>query len=644
MIRTKLFMGLAILAIGIEILSAFLAVHIIQSRVIKEAQTRVRMDLVSAWSEHNAKLAEVETILKLAAGKRSVLEACHAEVWPNRDVQNRLEVIRLVSDLDFLTLVDRDGRVVMRTAPPYGYGDFRQANTAVRRALEGETMVCTTLFSRQELEREAAGLEEKAFLVLEETPRARQGAKPVETRGMVMLGAVPVKDGGEVLGVLYGGVLLNRNHGLVDKISRTVFEQKEHGRGGTVTVFIQDSRVATTVRLANGNRALGTRASKEVADRVLDNGLRWEGRAFVVSEWYLTAYDPIRNGEGEVIGMLYVGIPEKPFTNLVRSTICRYVLLSIISLVVALVIAFFLAARIARPLHRLAEAAQRMHLGERPGPVQYAHASKETKALIESFNEMAKTLSEREAKLIETNKKIEEANSSLKVVNHNYMETVSFISHELKSPLATIMNYVYLLDQEKFGPLTEKQALSLKNIDNNVKRIVEMVRHYLNLSRIEKGELEPVFSRVAVLEDVLEPLVEAYAVEAGDRGISLLNNIAEECYLRADLNMTREIFENLISNALKYGRQGGIVSIDARGHDSLMRFRVFNEGEGIPDGKLARLFKKFSRLETADSRQKGTGLGLFITKHIIDAHGGEISVESRQGEGVAFVFTLPRDR
>jgi len=644
MIRTKLFAGLAILAIGIEILCALFAMHIIQNRVIKEAQTRVRMDLVSAWSEHNAKLAEIETILKLAAGKRSVREACRADTWPNQDVQNRLEVIRLVSGLDFLTLVNPDGRVMMRTAPPYSHGDFRQANTAVRLGLEGETTTCTTLFSRQELEREASGLEEEAFLELEDTPRARQAAKSVETRGMVMLGVVPVKDGGEVLGVLYGGILLNRNHELVDKISSTVFEQKELGSGGTVTVFIQDSRIATTVRLNNGNRALGTRASKEVADRVLDNGLRWEGRAFVVSEWYLTAYDPVRNGEGEVIGMLYVGIPESPFTGLIRSTIYRYVLLSIISLVVALVIAFFLAGRIARPLHCLAEAVKLMHLGERPNPVQCAHASKETRALMESFNVMAKTLSEREAKLLETNKAIEEANSSLKVVNHSYMETVSFISHELKSPLATIMNYVYLISQEKFGPVTEKQGHSLKHIDHNVKRIVEMVRHYLNLSRIEKGELEPVFSKVAVLDDVLEPLLEAYSVEAGDRGMCLVNNIKEECFIRADLNMTREIFENLISNALKYGRQDGIASIAAQPQDDFLEFKVFNEGGGIPEERLADLFKKFSRLdmEGQTRRQKGTGLGLFITKNIVEAHGGEIGVESRQGRGVTFVFTLPR--
>jgi two-component system NtrC family sensor kinase len=643
MIRTKLFMGLALLVIGIEILSALFALHIIKSRVVKEAQTRVRMDLVSAWSEHNAKLEEIETVLKLAAGKRSVLDASQAQAWPNQDVQNRLEMIRLVSGLDFITLTDPRGRVVMRTAPPYSYGDFRQASVAVRRALEGEITVSSTLMSRQQLEQEAAGLSDKAFMVLEDTPRARRVAKVVESRGMVMLGAVPVREGGEILGVLYGGILLNRNHGLVDKISRTVFEQKEHGSGGTVTVFIDDSRVATTVRLANGNRALGTRASKEVADRVLDNGLRWEGRAFVVNEWYLTAYDPIRDEEQKVIGMLYVGIPEKPFTQLISSTIYRYVLLSIISLVMALVIAFFLAGRIARPLHRLAEAAKRMHLGERPHPVEYSHASKETRILIESFNEMAKTLGDREAKLLETNKKIAEANGSLKVLNHNYMETVSFISHELKSPLATIMNYVYLLSQEKFGPLTDKQSLGLKNIDNNVKRIVEMVRHYLNLSRIEKGELEPVISRVAILEDVLEPLLEAFAVEAGDRNINLLNQVCEETFMQADLNMTREIFENLISNALKYGRQGGSVSIAARPQNGFMCFRVFNEGEGIPREKRDALFKKFSRLETDGiaRRQKGTGLGLFITKQIINAHGGEISLESKPGEGVTFVFTLP---
>ena len=103
--------------------------------------------------------------------------------------------------------------------------------------------------------------------------------------------------------------------------------------------------------------SLGITVSKDVADRVLDNGKPWLGRAFVVNDWYLSAYDPIKNLNGRTIGILYVGIPEKPFTGMIRSVFFQYMVLSLVGVIVTLLLAFFLAARIARPLHLLADAA-----------------------------------------------------------------------------------------------------------------------------------------------------------------------------------------------------------------------------------------------------------------------------------------------
>jgi len=223
------------------------------------------------------------------------------------------------------------------------------------------------------------------------------------------------------------------------------------------------------------------------------------------------------------------------------------------------------------------------------------------------------------------------------------MEAVGFISHELKSPLATIMNYVYLINEKKMGPLTEKQERAMINVDGNVKLIVEMVRHYLNLSRIENGELDPITTRVEIAEEVLMPLLESLEAGAWEYNINLVNHVDKDIVLKTDLNMTREVFENLIGNAIKYGREGGKISIDAQSEADFIRFNVFNEGEGIPPDKIDTLFQKFSRLEIdgAGRKQKGTGLGLFITKAIIEAHGGGIQVKSKYHEWIDFQFTLP---
>lgn len=592
-IRTKLFIGFATLVIAFGIVSAFLGVKVIQDRVIQEAQTRVRSDLNSARSVMNAELHNIETILKLAAGAPAIIDACLAATESYQDAQNRMELIRMEFGLDFLTLISAKGQVILRATPPHKTGDFRLSNAVILKALKGETAAAIELMSAEEMASEHQGLAEQAFLVFEETPRARLSPRTEETRGMVLMGAVPIEKGNQLVGVIYGGNLLNRNYATVDRVTDIVFrhERTDPSPTGTVTIFLYDTRIATTVRLANGNRAIGTRASKEVADRVLDNGQRWEGRAFVVNDWYLTAYDPIWDYQGRVIGMLYVGILEKPFNDLIKDTILNYVLLSFVGVAVALILAFFLAGRLAYPLHQLAESA-----------------------------------------------------ISLKNVNQSYMEALGFISHKLKSPLSTILNYVFLIREQKLGILTEKQAEAITNVDRNVRLIIEMVRHYLNLSLIERGKLEPVRGRVELLKEVLTPLLESFQTAAKKRKITTRHTVTEDVVLHADLDMTREVFENLISNAIKYGREGGIINIAAQPAGDMIRFSVFNEGDGIPPDKLPALFQKFSRLEEnkATQKQKDTRLGLFICKHIIEAHEGEIHVESRPGEGVEFVFTLPR--
>lgn len=647
MLRNRLFWGFAFLVLVFALVSAFFSIQIIKNRVIAEAQTRVFQDLNTSKAIVQSQLKEIETVLRISVTRQTFVDSLTENNWPNPEVQNRLEVMRVALNLDFLTMVDADGRVVSRSAPPYNTGDFKLGRVAITRALEGQGVTSLELFSPQELEQEQFGLSEKAFIVLEETPHARPSPKTEENRGMVFFSSVPVKSGGRVVGALYGGRLINKDTKLVDHIQSTVFQNKmvQGLPSGSVTIFLNDARIATTVRLSNGNRAVGTRVSKDVADKVLDNRQVWEGRAFVVKDWYLTAYDPIVDSQDEVIGMIYMGLLESPFTSLIRDTLIRYILISLCGLLFSLVFAYFLAGKISGPLHRLAVAAGQLNKGEYPEPVEKSGAANETRLLIHSFNDMVTALKERESSLREANEKLETANNSLTELNHDYMESVGFISHELKSPLSTIMNYVYLLSEEKLGTLSEKQRKGLKTIDSNVKLLVEMVRHYLNLSRIENGVLNPIPSDVIVYEEVLLPLIDSHQPSLEEKRMVMENLISPELKVFADLNMVREVFENLISNAIKYGKEDGRISVYSEDEGSYIKFHVYNEGEGIPEDKLKTLFQKFSRLEMnkAARTKKGTGLGLFITKFIIDSHGGDIGVTSCLGKDVDFFFTLPKE-
>jgi two-component system, NtrC family, sensor kinase len=633
MLRTKLFKGIAAVVLLFAMLSSFVGVRTIQRRVMQEAQARVRLDLSSARAVYDSRLQSVRTIISMAATKQALVQQSREKEWDDADLRNRLERIRVRFGLDFLSVLDPDGRVVMRTTPPYATGDYRSTDPAVVSALKGEAGACMTLLSGPDLKREAVGLAERAFMEIEDTPRARRTPRTEETRGMLMVAAAPVMDANRVVSLVYGGVLVNRNFELIDRIHKVVYgdESYEHSPVGTATIFLSDSRIVTTVRQANGNRAIGTRVSKEVADRVLDNGQPWIGKAFVVRDWYLTAYEPIRDGSGDIVGMLYVGILMEPFVAYGRGLIWRYLFLTVFVMAVALWVAFLLAGRLTAPIHRLVEASNRTREGESCGTVSDVGTCEETRILIHAFNGMTKTLAEREERL--------------RQLNHSYMETLGFVSHELKSPVASIMNYVYLMREGKMGPLTDQQARALRAIDNGSRRLVEMVRHYLNLARIENKEMDPHPVRVAMRAEVIDPLIEGLDAFLSESAMRIENGIGPEVVVHADINMVREVFENVVGNAVKYGREGGRIDLAAERDGAWVRFRVRNEGDGIPEDRMGQLFQKFNRLHgtRGAKRQKGTGLGLFITRHIVTAHGGEIHAASEPGAWAEFTFTLPAE-
>ena len=246
------------------------------------------------------------------------------------------------------------------------------------------------------------------------------------------------------------------------------------------------------------------------------------------------------------------------------------------------------------------------------------------------------------ATMIEQDTQCSEDNE-LTTLKRSYLETLSLLSHELKSPLATILNYAYLIRKQKLGTLTEQQRRAVAKIDGNVRRINGIVRDHLNFSRIENEELKPATSRVELREEILTPLLESLEAVAEDRKITFVNTVAEDVVLQADLNMLREVFEALISSASKYSREGGMIKLAAQAESDFVRFRIFSDGEGIAPDKVEILLQQFSCFEEYRvARKKGADLGVFMSKYMIEAHGGAIYIETKPGEGVEFIFTLPR--
>lgn len=253
--------------------------------------------------------------------------------------------------LDFLTLVDRKGAVLFRVHYPKALGDSLLADPVIQEALKKKSFSGTQVLSGDELIKEGEGLAKKAAIPFIQLSREIREPRLEETSGMVLKSAHPVLDfNGEILGVITGGVLLNKNYEIVDEIKNIVFKDvKYKGREiGTATIFLGDLRITTNVMDKEGNRAIGTRAMKEVQEQVLGKGIPWIQRAFVVDDWYITAYEPIFDIHGRIVGMLYVGMMEAKYATLKERLILLFFFFSMSAMVVALGISFLISWKMLR--------------------------------------------------------------------------------------------------------------------------------------------------------------------------------------------------------------------------------------------------------------------------------------------------------
>ncbi len=219
---------------------------------------------------------------------------------------------------------------------------------------------------------------------------------------------------------------------------------------------------------------------------------------------------------------------------------------------------------------------------------------------------------------------------------------VRTVSHQLNTPLTSIRMAIHLLLAEKVGGLTEKQAELLVSAREDSDRLHEILSGLLDISRFEAGRVRMEFQALAPGAVVLEA-VEPYRREAQDRGVSLQTEVAEDLpAVWVDTTRIGNVFGNLLSNALKHTPAGGRIHVSAEAGDAWVRFIVSDSGEGIPEAFLSRIFEPFFRVPGQKEVSLGAGLGLAIVKEIVEAHGGTIGAESREGAGSSFSFTLRR--
>lgn len=344
--RTQLALIFLAVACLIGVVTSIVINSLITNQVIFEAQERVKEDLNTARYVYTSKIRDIDRTIRWTAVRHVLKKGLKEKnISP---IRNELEGLMAEEGLDFLTLVNRKGVVLFRFHNPPVSGDSLLNDPFVKIALEKKGISGTQVLSGDELSKEGRNLAQRAIIQSIPVPREKPARKIEETSGMVLRSAYPILDfNGEVIGVLTGGVLLNRHYEIVDRIKNIVFKDAQYkGKEiGTATIFLGDLRISTNVMDREGIRAIGTRASREVYEQVLGKGMPWIHRAFVVDEWYITAYEPIRDVQDKIIGMLYVGMLESKYALMKERLILLFFFFSMSGMLIALTVSFLFSYR-----------------------------------------------------------------------------------------------------------------------------------------------------------------------------------------------------------------------------------------------------------------------------------------------------------
>ncbi|MCM0082988.1 cache domain-containing protein [Geomonas sp. Red32] len=651
-IRAKMTIASLIPLIEVIILVSLAGLWAGYEKIATQAQEKVRTDLNSAREVYRNQLKQMADLVEYAASTPIAGTAIANGSQPT--MAALLDPLKKRNQLDLLAAVDLKGHPLYQAHATRSQKPAHSLLTAVRMALAGKTVAGTEVVPEEALIAEGGDLGQRAVIAITPTPHAHPEPTQVERSGMMLVSAAPVRNAaGNVVGAIYGGILLNNNNALVDRIKELVYEgiRYEGQELGSATLFIGGTRIATNVRDSEGKRAIGTQISDEVYQRVIREGKKWVGRAFVVNDWYLTAYDPIFDINGKPVGSLYVGMLERPYTALKQQALMIFAAVLALGTLLGFLVSSFIAERLSRPIKQLENFARRVAVGERDltVPVQTAD---EVGDLAAEFNAMSAALSQREAEIQTLNRNLEqkvkertaelEEKSGQLLAAHEELAraekladlgvVAAGVAHEMNNPLAIIRGNTELLDM--YIPEDGEGREEVEVIVSQVDRMAKIVSNLLVFARQRPMRLEEV-AIPRLLDDIVEQA--AHQVDLGR--IRVERAYAEDLpALAGDPDKLRQVFNNLIVNAVQAMPEGGVLTLTAIAtpDGESCEVMVGDTGKGIKPEHLDKLFTPFFT-----TKEQGTGLGLSVSYGIVKDHKGTIKPQSVLGQGTVFRVILP---
>lgn len=630
-IAQKLVASFLIISITSNALFTIFSISLIGNRIVSEEQERVREDLNAAREIYMGELRHISDVIRITARRDILLNAITTGVTSS--ILTDFASVKENEGLDILTVTDKSGNVILRTNDTGNIGDNLADYELIKYVMETrKPIAATSILPKTILERESQALAEQAYFLFIDTPMARPRLDTEETSGMVLAEAAPVFDShNDLIGIVLGAVLLNRNFYIVDLIKQTVFQGATYkGKDiGTSTIFQDDVRISTNVMNEKGDRAIGTRIQEQVYNQVVGKGEPYIGRAYVVNNWYITAYEPIRNVDNQVIGILYVGLLEQKYTDLKRTAELTFLGISLAGIIASVIVSSLISRSILIPVKKLVSASKELASGNLEIKVEKT-SNDEIGDLAVNFNSMALALKERDEMLKELTRKKFMESERLALVG----QLAANIAHELNNPLQGIVTYSHLLLEKDTCDEPSKQSIQKIVIQAN--RCRDIIRGLLDFSRQRKPD-----KTLTNINSLLQESVSLVENQALFLNIQLSLELDNDLpMVIVDPSQLVRVFINLIVNAAEAMDGNGRLTIKSRRdtEQNCIEVEVTDTGMGIPEENVEKIFDPFF---TTKDTGHGVGLGLAISYGIIKEHKGTISVESEVGKGTTFTIRLP---
>ncbi|MGE5073561.1 MAG: cache domain-containing protein, partial [Anaerolineae bacterium] len=599
-LQSVLVTSFVFVAIVTAVLNTLVISGVIDDYLTSAQTDRVGRDMNLADGLYQQKLKDIAGIAERTAADPAVMQSLPSAALGDpvaRDVINRVMTRNLTvpwfGSSGMGLVLDGTGNIIVarslsssgQISEPFEHGNWRSlpivADAMSSSASISGTEVIPALYLAQ------INLNEQAYVSLRVTAQAaparfddREGPA-----GLALISAYPMLDSqNRLLGVVVAAYMFNNDTSFVDYLVRVAKIE-------TTTVFLGDLRVSTNVVDSAGTRAIGTRVSQAVYDSVLRKGQVYFGRVFVVSDWYIGKYQPLRDHRGNLIGMLYVGAREATFRHLVDNFTRMAVFIAIVCILVAGILALPISRWITWPVSDLVKAHRRLAGGDMSAHIE-PYGRGEFALLGNSFNSMVDTLSETEQELLRKDKLA------------SMGQLAAGVAHELNNPLGTILLYSDAMLAE--APDDDPHREDLKMIISEAQRCKIIVSDLLNFAR-----QHDVMEQDTDLNQLLEEVIAKVRNQPGFEQIDIRCQFDPHLpVIQADSAQLQQVFINLLRNSATATVVPATITVTNRlAQDHSVEALVADTGSGIPPENLEKLFTPFFTTKPAG---KGTGLGLAI--------------------------------